>query len=151
MLEFKNTSGHTVSINPKNLVQLLYIDRHTSESGTSVYCNTFRDETSETAESLASQAMTQARIVTFHLFVDGKVSIPTWFNADAVVAVRETKTGHSVIIAETGTSPLIAEPYEEVLAVLAAAKVMGVPKRTGASKVAKRLSSEKQRASKVSS
>ncbi|MDX0931396.1 hypothetical protein GOE05_28725 [Sinorhizobium medicae] len=146
MLEFKNADGHTVSLNPMNLVQLMYIDRHTSASGTSIYCNKFQDEATETAESLATRAMTQAKIVSFHLFVDGKVSIPTWFNAEAVVAVRETKTGHSVIIAETGTSTLVAETYEQVLAALAAAKVMGSPTRTGTNKVAKRRSSAKLRA-----
>ena len=72
MLEFENADGHTVSLNPRNLVQLLYIDRHTSKSGTSIYCNKFSDETTETAEKLAARAMTQARIVTFRLFVDGQ-------------------------------------------------------------------------------
>lgn len=146
MLEFKNADGHTVSLNPMSLVQLLYIDRHTSTSGTSIYCNKFQDETTETAENLAARAMTQAKIVSFHLFVDGKVSIPTWFNADAVVAVRATKTGHSVIIAETGTSTLVAEAYEEVLAALTAAKVMVSPSHRRANKVARRGSSEKLRA-----
>jgi len=89
--------------------------------------------------------MAEARIVTFYLFVDGKVSIPTWFNAAAVVAVRKTKTGHSVIIAETGTSTLVAETYEQVLAALTAANVMETPRRVGANKVAKRSATDKLR------
>jgi hypothetical protein len=126
MLEIQNTDGFTVSINPRNLVQLLYIDRHTSGSGTSIYCNKFEFEAAETAESLAARAAAQARIVSFNLFVDGKVSIPTWFNADTVVAVRQTTTGHCVILAETGSSTLVAETYAQVVAALGSAKLMSL-------------------------
>ncbi|MER9558672.1 hypothetical protein [Mesorhizobium sp. M0323] len=123
MIEFMNAEGLTSSLNPRNLVQLLYVDRHTSESGTSIICNNCGDETAETAESLAARVMTEAKIVNFHIFV-GKASIRTWFNVDAVVEVRETKTGHCAIIAETGTFTLVAETYQEVIAALAAAKVI---------------------------
>ncbi|RNJ47222.1 hypothetical protein B5V01_32315 [Mesorhizobium erdmanii] len=124
MIEFVNSDGLTSSLNPRNLVQLLYVDRHTSKSGTSIICSNWSDETAETAEVIAARIMTQARIVTFRLFVGGKASIPTWFNADAIVEVHETKTGHCAIIAENGTFTLVAETYQQVLAALAAATVI---------------------------
>ena len=130
MLEFKNTQGLTSSLNPRNLVELLYRDIHTSASGTRIIFSDWSDETAETAESLAARVMTQARIVNFRILVDGKPSIPVWFNADAVVEVWETKTGHCAIIAEPRTFTLVAESYREVLDALAAAKVMLSPERT---------------------
>lgn len=127
MLEFRTTQGLTSSLNPSRLVELLYIDRQTSKSGTSIIFTHWSDETAEPAESLAERLMAQAKIVNFHILIDGKASIPVWFNADAIIQVWETKTGHSMIVAEPRTTTLVAESYKEVLDALANAKVKSSP------------------------
>lgn len=127
MLEFKTIQGLTSSLNASNLVELLYIDRQTSKSGTSIIFTHWSDETAESAESLATRLMTEAKIVSFHILENGKSSIPVWFNADAIIQVWETKTGHCMIVAEPRTTTLVAESYKDVLGALAKAKVMSSP------------------------
>src|SRR5689334_4766683 len=114
MIEYNNSDGHLVSINGHHLVELLYLDRHTSSGGTGVYGVGFSDSTKEPAEDLVKRWASEVPLAQFTISIDTNTSIPVWLNAKAVTAVREVLTGHSVIITETGTSTTVVEPYKQV-------------------------------------